>query len=362
MAAFKIKKKHLKELIDSLAKEYRVFIPVESDGVSSFKEVTSDSHLPTINSRNTDRPPKEIFFPQTETLFTYKEGKISPPEQPNTKYRIPNTDKIAIFGARPCDVKSFSLLDRLFGMERNVAKCSEYKDTYWINRRTNALIFTIGCNHPLSTCFCNWLNGGPFNREGSDLLLTDIGEDFLVEPCSQNGEEFIKTKGLPIQKAAKVDIKRASTVRKEAESTLSEPVDITSLKEDLDTLWDNPVWNEIAYKCLSCAACSYLCPTCYCFDIQDERAGNARGKRIRVWDSCMFSLFTKEASGHNPRPSSKERMRQRIMHKFNYFVENLGDFGCVGCGRCIRSCPVNMDIREVINTIKNVKLTISNEK
>jgi len=351
MATFKIKKKRLKEFIDNLTKEYRVFIPVESDGVASFMEI-GDLRF---DSYNTDRPPKEIFFPQTEALLTYKEGEISSPEQAST-------EKIAIFGVRPCDAKSFSLLDRLFGMEPNVAKCSEYKDTYWINKRTNALIFTIGCNHPLSTCFCNWLNGGPFNKEGTDLLLTDNGEDFLVEHCSKNGEEFIKTKGMPVQKATKVDIKRASSIRKKAESTLSKPVDITSLKEDLDNLWDNPVWDEIAYKCLSCAACSYLCPTCYCFDIQDERAGNARGKRIRIWDSCMFSLFTKEASGHNPRPSSKERMRQRIMHKFNYFVENLGEFGCVGCGRCIRSCPVNVDIREIINTIKNVKLTVSNEK
>jgi len=343
MATFKIKKKRLKEFIDNLTKEYRVFIPVESDGVASFMEIGKIENKKMeigdlrFDSYNTDRPPKEIFFPQTEALLTYKEGKISSPEQAST-------EKIAIFGVRPCDAKSFSLLDRLFGMEPNVAKCSEYKDTYWINKRTNALIFTIGCNHPLSTCFCNWLNGGPFNKEGTDLLLTDNGEDFLVEHCSQNGEEFIKTKGLPVQKATKVDIKRASSIREKAESTLSKPVDITSLKEDLDNLWDNPVWDEIAYKCLSCAACSYLCPTCYCFDIQDERAGNARGKRIRVWDSCMFSLFTKEASGHNPRPSSKERMRQRIMHKFNYFVENLGEFGCVGCGRCIRSCPVNMDI------------------
>jgi sulfhydrogenase subunit beta (sulfur reductase) len=143
------------------------------------------------------------------------------------------------------------------------------------------------------------------------------------------------------------DRERALELQRNAQSMLGEPVDLAPLVERLDTMWESPFWEEIAQKCLNCAICSYLCPTCHCFDIQDE--GNERtGRRIRIWDSCMFPLFTREASGHNPRANGADRVRQRVMHKFNYFVENLGEYGCVGCGRCVRECPVNVDIREVL--------------
>ena len=118
-------------------------------------------------------------------------------------------------------------------------------------------------------------------------------------------------------------------------------------------MYDDPFWDELHLKCLGCGACTYLCPTCHCFDIVDE--GNAvRGKRVRNWDTCQFALFTHHTSGHNPRQSGKERMRQRVMHKFNYFVENQGEIACVGCGRCVRNCPVNLDIRAVIEGIRRV--------
>ena len=128
---------------------------------------------------------------------------------------------------------------------------------------------------------------------------------------------------------------------------LQSDVNIKNLKEKLDKAFDASFWNEIHQKCLGCGICTFLCPTCYCFDITDE-VKDEQGKRIRCWDSCMFPQFTLHASGHNPRPTYRERMRQRIMHKFNYCPENYKETFCVGCGRCIRNCPVNLDIRQII--------------
>jgi ferredoxin len=125
------------------------------------------------------------------------------------------------------------------------------------------------------------------------------------------------------------------------------------LPEKLTHLFDHPVWERIHETCIGCGTCTYLCPTCHCFDISDEKFGSDQA-RVRLWDSCMYTLFTLHASGHNPRPTGKERMRQRVMHKFNYTVKNWGDIFCVGCGRCVRDCPVNLDIREVVNELAGV--------
>ena len=354
MDIFKIEKKKLGQLLDKLREEYTVFAPLESEGIISFAEIpdsskgaSEGSHLPSFDIYNTDKPPKDIFFPQTETLFTYdKSASVGShlPSEEDIKLSTYRGKPIAFFGVRPCDAKSFTLLDKVFDSEK-------YTDTYWKARYNSPLFFTLACNNPLSTCFCNWVGGGPFNKDGADIFLIDIGEAFLVEPCSERGVGTVHK--LPLQEATQNDLKKGKSLKKEAESIMSNDIELTSLKKDLDALWDNPIWEGIARKCLNCAACTYFCPTCHCFDIQDEGKGS-KGKRIRIWDSCMSKLFTQEAAGTNPRPTGKERIRQRIMHKFNYLVETIGEFGCVGCGRCIKSCPVNLDVREIIKEIKNV--------
>jgi sulfhydrogenase subunit beta (sulfur reductase) len=139
---------------------------------------------------------------------------------------------------------------------------------------------------------------------------------------------------------------------KTAEDSMKSKIEVRKVTEKLDTMFDDPFWDMVSERCLGCAICTYLCPTCHCFDITDEVISQS-GERVRTWDSCAFPSFTLEASGVNPRPSNKERYRQRIMHKFDYFVANHGMAACVGCGRCIKECPVNLDIRVVLNNILN---------
>ncbi len=327
---YKLKKSNLGDFLKKLSEDFAVYAPVESDGVVAFAELTS-GQKPLLDFPRTHKPPKNVFYPQTEVMFQYENDTVNP-----VQYK---GKPIALLGARPCDVKSFVLLERVF-------IDSQYEDPYWAARRKDTLILSLACNDPLLSCFCNWLDGGPFNNAGSDIFITDIGDAYFMEPITKEGKRFLERLDV-LEDTTKKDIEKVENAKEKAESSMDTPPKLDSLKVSLDNLWDAPLWNEFSTKCLGCAACTYFCPTCYCFDVQDE-SRRGRGVRIRLWDSCMFPLFTKEGSGHNPRSMQKYRLRQRFMHKFSYFVEKQGDFGCVGCGRCVGICPVNIDIRNFI--------------
>jgi ferredoxin len=166
---------------------------------------------------------------------------------------------------------------------------------------------------------------------------------------SENGEEFVK-KLDGYEQAVESDIEEARHRARGSNSSLTTDLALENIEGKLEKIFTDSLWDTISQKCVGCGVCTYLCPTCYCFDVLDEAKGS-QGKRIRVWDSCQFPLFTLQSSGENPRPSGKERMRQRIMHKFNYYPGNYDGVACVGCGRCVRECPVNLDIREILTQI-----------
>ena len=131
-------------------------------------------------------------------------------------------------------------------------------------------------------------------------------------------------------------------------------MDTKDIVEKLDKIFENELWKNISLKCLGCGICTFQCPTCHCFDIQDETT-ITNGARVRVWDTCMNPEYTLHASGHNPRPARMNRTRNRVYHKFNYYPKNYNVIACVGCGRCISDCPVNIDIIDVIDQAREVK-------
>lgn len=331
-----IEKSKLPALIAELASEYEIFAPVKEKNIVSFERLSSGNEA-YLGFWNTKKPPKEVFFPQTEVLFTYRIGEkdVEIVESPAVKA------KMMVLGVRPCDARSFVLLDKFFSF-------GEHKDLYYLEKRKNTTVVGLACNHPLSTCFCTSLGGGPFGKEGMDLLLQDINDKYLIETATQRGEELVK-KFPWLKDAEKADVEKAKMLSEDAENAVKSKVSVKDVSEKLDRMFDDPLWDQIYQKCLGCGVCTFLCPACCCFDILDEETEER--KRVRIWDSCQFSCFTLQGSGHNPRPSGKERMRQRIMHKFNYFVKNHGESFCVGCGRCVQECPVNLDIREVVGAI-----------
>jgi ferredoxin len=190
-----------------------------------------------------------------------------------------------------------------------------------------------------------------------DVALSDIGDRYLIQAVSEKGKALLaemsssedSTLG-SAKEATPSELLEQERVAEEARERIRSELAIEGLKGKLDGMFEDPLWVAVAQKCLGCGVCTFVCPTCHCFDILDEGDGD-RGRRVRIWDSCQYPLFTHHTSGHNPRPSGTARMRQRIMHKFHYMVENIDALGCVGCGRCVRSCPVNLDIRQVLQQI-----------
>jgi ferredoxin len=330
-----IDKSKMSNLVKAIAEKHNLFAPVKQDNHHVFARVTSPDEV-DFQYANSLLSPKRLFLPQSEELYRFRNGQVteSLPSEP---------EKRVVMFIRPCDARALAFLDRVFGG-------TEFDDPYYLNRRENTTVVALACNRPLTTCFCTSVGGGPADEGGSDVLLFDLGESFLIRAVTQRGEDFIRAYEKLLGEAKKPDLEKAAKGSQTSEQAITCSVAVKGLKEKLDEAFDSPLWEEIHRKCLGCGTCTYLCSTCYCFDVTDEVSGPS-GRRVRSWDSCMYPLFTLHASGHNPRPSGKERMRQRIMHKFNYCPENFEEIFCVGCGRCVRECPVNLDIRKVIENV-----------
>jgi ferredoxin len=331
--------------LENLYGNYRLFGPVKNNKHHVFKEL-SKGELPDLNYLNTLLSPKSIVFPQSETMFEYS---LDESKEDHHILKEINKDYSprALIGIRPCDAASFLLVKRNFDTP-------EYKDPYWLSAYESTIFAGLACSNPCSTCFCTSAGCGPFNEDGLDLLLVDEGENFIAKILTSRGENFIKSAGWKTETDPTAAEKIIKNMKIKAEEKIASFVSTDQLKNKSTTrLYDAPFWDDIAFACINCGTCTYACPTCWCFDIQDE-VSKSSGIRMRNWDSCMFPLFTLHGTGYNPRNTKVQRVRQRFMHKLKYYVDKYSDgIQCVGCGRCIRLCPVNIDIRRVCDIMNN---------
>ncbi len=345
MKLVSINKEDFQTGVTKLYNSYKLYIPVkEEDNSYAFKN-SDKIDINNLLFLNTRLSPKFLVFPQTEKMFSYTTNTTD--EDCNIMKTIEKEVlKKAIIGIRPCDVASFEIVERNFNTE-------EYKDPFWINSYKATTFIGLACDNPDSTCFCTTANSGPFDEKGLDILLINSDNSFIGKILTNKGEEAANTAGWT--KEASAD--SASLIekrKKDAESKISSFVSADKIK-DKDTLelYNAPFWEEETFACINCGTCAYVCPTCWCFDIQDE-VSDKKGIRMRNWDSCMFSLFTMHGSGHNPRDLKYQRVRQRFMHKLKYYQDKYQrGIQCVGCGRCIRSCPVNIDIRKIADIMNS---------
>lgn len=330
--------------LEKLRSDYRIFVPVKDGDFHAFTPLEAGV-VPDFDYQNTRMSPKSLIYPQSERMFEYTTDEDDP-EAFILKEGPKDYAPKAIVGIRPCDAHAFEIVKRNFDNP-------EYPDPWWVNGYESTVLVGLGCNHPCSTCFCGSVGGGPFNEAVLDVLLYDLGDAFLAKGITEKGEAFLEkaTGGKPADDAA---LAKAESLAVDSAEKVNKGVPTDKLKEkDMKALFDAPFWEEVAFSCINCGTCTFLCPTCWCFDIQDEVHGT-RGDRIRNWDSCMFPLFTLHGSGHNPRAQKYQRVRQRFMHKLKYFGDKYNDgVQCSGCGRCVRYCPVNIDIRKVAEMMNN---------
>jgi ferredoxin len=290
-----------------------------------------------LDYANTHLSPKGLFFPQTERLMAFSKD----PKSPRPFVYQDLGDKAAptvLFGIRPCDAKGFSVTDKVFQNDR-------FTDPYWKGKYEKTVRVGLACDSPSPLCFCAAMGGSPFGEAGLDALAWRRPDGGLgLKPLTDAGAALLKEAG-PKEADLSAELKNleAKAIRAQGEAADYSGIDARGLME----LFSDPQWQSTAEACLNCGVCTFVCPTCHCFDIQDED-NDQGGVRMRNWDTCMSWLFTVHGTGHNPRPSKTERVRQRFMHKLKYIpLKQEGARGCTGCGRCVAMCPVNIDIRSV---------------
>jgi len=340
-----ISREELRKFLDRLAHEQIVMAPTKQQARVTFNKISSSDEI-YWDSVNTREAPKKLFFPRSEKLFGYTG------EQDHIKVTAPDLDRqpMLLFGARPCDISSFAMLDRIF-------IDGKFRDHYYAKRRENTVVIGRGCRSACSTCFCGTFGIDMMDGAGSDIFLIDLDDNkFLAEILTEKGQKLIAGAG-EFKTASDSDTAAAEKARKAAGPSPEFTVDLEKVKTNLDHAFEHEMWDKVHERCLGCGICTYLCPTCHCFDVSDEKKFN-RGERIRTWDSCMYSLFTLHVSGHNPRPTQMQRWRQRLMHKFNYGPHRTGDYLCVGCGRCVAHCPVNIDIKQLLKTAEQAEIKV----
>lgn len=325
-----------------LSETYRTLVPQRNGNAVVFLPFDPES-APELSVRPT-APPKGTIFPQCEPLLSFKYTKD---EQNPGKVTLDIREQkdetpTVVIGARGCDAAGFNSFDRVYVTDK-------VTDQNYLARREHTLFVTLVCEKPATTCFCNWVGGSPANRDGADVQMTPLADGWLLEGVSERGMALLAGAALDDGDSR---MSEARSVKMKAEERMGEAPDLGKVPQQLHDLFDdNGFWEAVSAKCLSCGACTYLCPTCYCFNITDEKQG-MEGVRLRTWDNCMSHQFTSEASGHNPRPTKAHRLKNRIGHKFGYYPSlHNGNIACVGCGRCIKSCPVSIDVREVVRTV-----------
>lgn len=343
----KVQKDKLEGLWERLAGEGVLYLPQEEDGVVNFAPWEKGARV-NLEALNTVVPPKRAMFPQTETYMRFEtEGK-----KLNIEKVDPVEENYFLFGVRPCDVAGIKVLDEVF--------LEEPVDDIYSRRRQAGTILSLGCSEPHVSCFCSAFDLEPAFSPDADVAMWDTGEALLWKPLSEKGEKLTASLDDLLEDASAEEEKTAEELResvaeKEAAATREHGWNVEGVYEALQDKFDAELWDKQYRRCLGCGICTYICPTCHCFDIEDFGKWQ-EGERFRCWDSCMFEDFTLHASGENPRPTQKERVRQRFMHKLCYYPSNFdGLYACVGCGRCVRQCPVSIDITQVIKEVGGVK-------
>lgn len=328
-------KGHLPDLVVGLSKGFEVIGPVAKGERFTFERIERPEDL-RLDYDTTLLPPKKLFFPPEEQMMRFRvaDNEVVDDEV----YAAPRV----IFGLHPCDINALMLMDNVF--------MGEYEDPYYRARRETTMLVGVSCD-PTDQCFCNaW--GTDEVHWGFDIFLTDLGDRYFVSVRSVKGaellDEFVQTRD-----ASDEDTSAFQARTRAFKQSFAQDLDTSQLPLLLDAKFDDALWDRLGERCLSCGACSMVCPTCYCFDVTDRLEADGRtGTRVRTWDSCQFTEFAAVAHGQNFRDTRASRVKYRYYHKQWGYLSKFERVLCVGCGRCARACLAGISPREVVTALE----------
>lgn len=312
--------------------------------IAPVRDVTGDivlTELARMHETALDGPallpsPKEFLLPQLEQLFCWSDEGVE--EAFNKRPRV-------LFGVRPCDLSAVRILDTFY--------LGKTRDAYYEARRSRTALIAIACNQPDPTCFCLGLGTGPFLKSGFDLQLTDLGDRFFVETGSATGESLVRDFPHIFTEPKPVDSEDLYETRLASQSRFEKRVNLDRVRKRIEAREvSDAFWESVALRCFECGGCVYNCPVCTCFNVIDRPSPPDSGKRLRLWDTCMFKGFTRMAGGVVPAQEKINRTKRWFHHKLVHWPAQFGAFGCVGCGRCAVSCPGKIDMATVALKIK----------
>lgn len=336
---YKIAKENLSALFQVIAGEQDLYLPVNNNGQVNFAAWTEDANV-DLDTLKSVKSPKDAFFPQSENLYMVKKEdkkiKIEPEELQNKDF--------VVFGMKACDVKGIEVLDKVFLVDP--------VDTYYAARRKHGTIVVMACHEPEETCFCK-VFGVDCADPVADVATWMIDGELYWKAVTEKGEALTQKVASLLTDAEEAKVEE----EKKAIRAIVEKLPYANLSLEgwngdvLLEKFNSPIWEKLYKPCLACGTCTFVCPTCQCYDIKDYDTGSGV-QRYRCWDSCMYSDFTMMAHGNN-RTSQMQRFRQRFMHKLVYFpANNDGMYSCVGCGRCVEKCPASLNIVKVVKAFQ----------
>lgn len=340
---YKIKREDLPALFQKIAADQELYLPVRTADQTNFGVWREEAEV-DLDTLKTVKSPKDVFFPQSETLYTcYREGKKLSVEPETLKEQ-----DFVVFGMKACDIKGVEVLDRVF--------LSDPIDTFYAARRDHGTIVALACHEPEETCFCK-VFGVDAAHPAADVAAWMVEDTLYWRPETEKGQKLTEKLADLLEKADDAGSETVVADEEEKIRSIIEELPYSHLSLEgwngdvLMEKFESPLWEELYKPCLACGTCTFVCPTCQCYDIKDYDTGHGV-QRYRCWDSCMYSDFTMMAHGNN-RTSQKERFRQRFMHKLVYFpANNDGMYSCVGCGRCVEKCPASLNIVKVVKAFQ----------
>lgn len=333
----------LQKFYEAVIGKHSAYAPVEKFGKYDFRKVTS------LGECNPDSPIaktmsiKPLFFPKSAKILKYK--TTSSGTDVTDTSEDPLAENRVILGVKHCDARSLQVLDHVYKWD--------YIDTDYQKRRENTLIISTRCDQADTHCFCTSLDYAVEKSDAFDVLVVN-GQDgkIYLQARTEKGELFLKKPEFGLQQANGNAEGEMSKQYKAFESSFRLKMNYKEINEKLQKKFESEAFETVSSNCISCNTCAFVCPTCHCFKVSDEKKKD-EGVRYKSYDSCNNVYFTLMAGGHNPRPAKYRRWRQRSLHKFVYYKERFGVNLCVGCGKCTISCPVNISIFEVVNQVAN---------